>query len=277
MSKEIAKINQELPKILQHYIDLQKDVNSIEVKAIKGFHNKLSKSGLSEGALKSKLGLLIGDRVIRYGGAFGRKEEDKDVMTEFCVSEILDKWMHFGFEDIEAAFDMWGTGEIGDNSTNMYNGLFNVMILNRIFAFYEKRRIAVINDFGKKMEIQAILEKEKEDEKRYNEWITNYTEEQIVADAKKYETWEKLPFYLAKLCFQRKIFILTPEEIENYKKESEILAKKEAEKEKPYGHIPTKLIGKTNKELMDNLNDRTKTIAYKLAAFEKLKTYKPWI
>lgn len=247
-------------------------MTKIEQKAVLGYENKLLKLNLDEKNFKNKVGAIIIKYLSMYGGSLGNTKSESDFILLGCIESVQDKWMHFGLEDIEAAFEMWGDGEIGDNNTTMYKGLFNVMIFNKLLNFYEKRRAAIINEFNDAINTKNKKEIE-EQIKQYNkEWAEKYSNEEIIEDIKKYlskkSVYSNIPYYLAKLIFTRKIIKLSSEEIESYKEKALILAKKEAENENK--GIPTKLIGKTNKELTENLEDRSRIIAYQISVFEKI-------
>lgn len=252
-------------KILKQYAPLLTKYNDIEQKAIKGYYNSIS--NLNEKDFKNKVLAIILEKVKSFGGTFGNNLAERDFILKACLNSIKENFMHYGIEDIDAAFNMWSLGKLGDKATEMYGGVFNVLILNRILNEYEKHRRDIINSFINEQKRDSLQKLEKYKERKGKEKIKSISDEDIIKEIKKYENYFDIPWYITILAFKRKLIQLSDEKIDSYKKKAEKLSAIEVDKENKETIIKG-LIGKTNKELQDNIKMRKRVIAAKLSVFE---------
>lgn len=261
-----------MPKILKHYTQLQEKLSKVEVLAISGYENKLSKEDNLNKALM-EIKNIITKYVSICGGKLGENPvTDGKIILDSCIVSVTDNWMHYGVNDFQAAFEMWSNGNfLKEESVIMYYNVFNLMTFNSILQLYEKRRKSIINEFSERINLEKKAEEIKEKELQYQEFNSSYTDEDLINDAKKYDSYEKFPLFIAHLIYKRKIIVLSEDEITSFRERALILAKREATLESK-DKLPTKLNKLTIKELQKNLFERTRVIALKLSIIEKLKT-----
>ena len=223
---------------------------------------------LSEKAKKSKIGTVLFNNVKLLGGSFGETSDVKKAVINGCINSVISNFSHYGIDDINNASELWSLGEIGNKATEMYSGLFNVMILNRILKEYESHRKVIVNNYIKSQESEYEAA-EKKWKKYGKQQIAKISDEDIINIIKKYDNFMDIPWYSCTLAFSRKLIELSEEEIKDYKVRAKAISESQVKSENN-NDLALGLIGKSEKELGKNILDREKVVAVKLSVFEKL-------